>query len=133
MPLQKRAESGLYTIEEDSRTGATVYTWEQYASGERFREGANDLLEYIRENDVTKLVVDTSEIQAHDDADQEWLEEEWIPKILDAGVTASVTVHKDSVIAEMDMEQFMEDVEDMPYDAYMTDDIDDALDWIADQ
>jgi len=133
MPQQVEEEGENYRIEWDSQLNAAIFTWTDFVSGEDFQEGANACLEYARKNDFSKIIVDSSGIQAHDDEDTEWLREEWVPAMLDEGVTEFATVHKDSVISEMDVEGMMEELKSLPHDTYVTKDMEDARDWIANQ
>jgi len=127
------ADTQKYTIAWDSELNAVTHRWDEFTSGEEYREGCEKLLDAIKERNASKLLVDTSGIRAHDDEDTQWLQEEWMPRIIDAGVEHAVTVHPDSVIAQMDMEEFMDDVSDMPYDAMLTDDMSEAREWLAEQ
>jgi len=124
-------ETELYRIEWDDELDAVHYTWTEFASGETFREGANALLDYVRDRGAERVIVDTSGIEAHDDDDQRWLQEEWTPKLIDEGATTVAMVRNESVIAKMDMESFMAEMEDLPYDAFMTDDMAEAREWVA--
>lgn len=136
MPREVYADTDLYTIEWDDEAEAIVHTWNEFASGEQFREGANELLSVVREEKPEKMLIDTRGIQAHDDEDQQWLQEEWTPKTIEAGVECSAMVHPDSVISEMDMDrmvEMMEEMEDVPYDAKVTSDIEEARRWLAEQ
>lgn len=133
MPLEVHEDTDLYTIEHDTDLDVLVHTWTGFASGEEYRSGADALLEYVEQTGVSKIIIDTRGIQAHDDADKQWLEETWVPRTIEAGVEATATVHKDSVISEMEMENLMTDVDGSAYAALMTADMDEARDWIADQ
>jgi len=133
MSSQERIETALYTMEYDAEIDAVVFTWEEFASGNQFRDGANDLLEFIREQNAEKLLVNMRGIKAHDEEDQEWLTEEWVPKIIDAGIEYSVNVHRDSVVSEMDTENLYRDLEDLEYESLMTDDVEEAREWLAGQ
>jgi hypothetical protein len=73
MPKQVTASTANYTIEIDEEIDAIIHTWEQFAAGEGFRDGCRELLDVIRRENESKLLVDTSGIKAHDDADKEWL------------------------------------------------------------
>lgn len=81
------------------------------------------------------MIVDTSGITAHQDEDEEWLINEWIPKVVDAGVEYAATVHKDSVIAKMDMESFHDQIDDSRpgYTAMITGSMEEAREWIAEK
>lgn len=133
MPREVREDTDLYTIEWDDDLESIVFTWNEFASGREFKGGARDLLEFARNQDTSKMIVDTSGIEAHDEEDQQWLEEEWMPKMIDAGIQYAVTVHSDSVISEMDMEDLLDDLADLPYEAYMTDSMEEAREWVANQ
>lgn len=128
-----RQETDLYTMEYDEEIDAVVFTWEEFSTGERFRSGADDLLEFIREQDARKLIVHTAGIKAHNDDDERWLQEEWIPRMVEAGIEYSANVHRESVISEMDMEEFVQEIEDMGFTTMMTDDITEAREWIAEK
>jgi len=133
MPKQVLADAEHYTIERDSEIGALVFTWDQFAAGEDFRAGCEELLDVIEREGATKLVVDSSGIKAHDKEDLRWLEEEWIPREIEAGIEYSVSVTSDSVISEMEIEQFVDQTGDLPFTYVMAGDLDEAREWIAEQ
>jgi hypothetical protein len=133
MSTQVTADTENYTIEVDDEIGAIIHTWDQFASGEDFRAGANRLLEVVERENKSKLLVDSSGIKAHDEADKEWLQEEWIPKVIDAGIEYSASVTADSVIAEMDMEEFVDQASELPYTYVLASDMAEAREWIAEQ
>lgn len=133
MPRQLHEETDLYTIEYDDEIDAIVHTWNEFASGADFREGCEALLGVIGERGARKMVVDTRGIRAHDEADQQWLEDEWMPRVIDAGMEYAVTVHPDSVISEMDMEDLLTELEDLDYTSKMTDDMAEARRWVAEK
>lgn len=133
MSAPSTKNTDLYSMEMDRELNAILFRWNKFASGQEFREGANKLLEYIRSKNVSKLIVDTSGITAHQDEDEEWLINEWIPKIIDAGIQYSVTVRQDSVIAKMDMENFITRLEDHDYVTMTTASMEEAREWIAEK
>jgi len=126
-------DTDLYTIEHDEDLDAIIHTWNMFSNGEQFREGANELLDLFDEREISKLIVDTREVKAHDDEDKRWLQEEWIPNMIDAGLEYSANVHRESVIAEMDLEETVDPLEDEPFENYLTDDMADAREWLAEQ
>lgn len=122
-----------YTIEWDDDIEAVVHTWEEFTSGQEFRDGCEALLDAIKRKNADRILVDTRGIQAHDDRDQEWLEEQWVPRVIDAGVSYAATLIPDSAIAEMDMEELMTELEEYDYTTMMTADMDEAREWVASQ
>jgi len=133
MPKQVLTDAENYTIERDTEAGCLVFTWDQFAAGEEFRAGCEELLDVIERESATKLVVDSSGIKAHDREDLQWLEEEWMPREIEAGIEYSVSVTGDSVISEMEIEEFVDQTEDMPFTYVMAGNLAEARDWIADQ
>jgi len=131
MSTEVHQDRQKYTIGWDGELNAVTHRWNEFTSGEKFREGCEELLDVIEKRGASKMLVDTSGIRAHDDEDERWLQEEWMPRVIDAGVEHAATVHPDSVIAKMDMEEFMEGVEDMPYDAMLTADESEAREWLS--
>jgi len=133
MPVQIERETDAYTIEWDDEIPAVVHTWNEFVSGQAFRDGCAEILEVIEKHNATKMLVDTSGIQAHDQEDKEWLQNEWIPRTMDAGIEASVTVPQDSVIAKMDLENFMNEVEEYDYKSTMVESVPEAREWLSNQ
>lgn len=89
------------------------------------------LLEFFRDKNASKLVVDTRGIDAHDAQDKKWLEEEWTPKMVELGMRHNALVHPESVVSQMEMEQLMEEFDDMPYEPLITSSLSEARQWIA--
>lgn len=132
MPRDVHADTDHYTIEYDDELDAVIHTWTEFSSGQRYRDGANAVLEFVEDRGASKLIVDTSNVQAHQDEDKRWLREQWIPRLMDAGVTHSATVHADTVIAEMEMDELSEDAGEVDgAEQIMTADMDEAREWIA--
>lgn len=132
MAPQIEEETENYRLAYDSDLDAVIFTWTEFASGEEFRRGANRIVEYMAEHDVEKLLVDTSGIKAHDADDDEWIAEEWTPKLIDAGLTTNCVVYPESAITKMDRDQIKESLAANNYEGYWTADIDDARQWLAD-
>ncbi|WP_436908195.1 hypothetical protein [Halosimplex marinum] len=133
MPTQTAVDAEKYTIEIDEDIDAILFTWDEFAAGQEFRDGCNELLEVIRRNDKSKALIDTSGIRAHDDEDKRWLQEEWIPREIEAGIEYSVSVHSDSVISEMEMEEFVDQTQDLPFTYVMAGDRQEAREWLDEQ
>lgn len=133
MPREVYADTDDYTIEVDEDLDTIVHTWKQFTAGERFRAGCHDLLDLIRQEDKSKLLVDVSNVRAHRDEDKQWLQEEWIPMTIDAGIEYSVTVTTDSAISKMEIERFVDQAQDLPFTYVMATDMAEARQWLADQ
>lgn len=133
MSQQVRVDADTYTIEVDEEIPAIVFRWDEFTSGQAFRDGSNELLEFIRDHDYHKMIIDTSNIKAHDEEDKRWLQETWIPKLIEAGIEYNVSVHADSVISETEMETFVDQAQDLPFTYVLADAVDEAREWLAEQ
>lgn len=133
MAPEVRGEGQGYRIEWHDDVGAVVHYWTDFVTGQDFRDGSNELLEVLRSADTSKMIVDTSGIQAHDEEDKEWLTSVWIHKVSDAGIDNSVVVHPDSVISEMEMEDFAQELDDVGLTQYNTSSLEEAKSWLADK
>lgn len=133
MSVEVYEEAEHYRIEWDSDLQAVVHFWTDFCTGQDFKDGSNALLEFIRSKDASKMIVDTSGIQAHDEEDKRWLQEVWVPKVADAGVDHSVVVHPDSVISQMEMEDFAQELDGIGLTQYNTSDMEEARRWLADK
>lgn len=122
-----------HTIEADDEIDALIHTWTGFSAGQEFRDRCNELLEVIEARDESKLLIDTSGIKAHDEADKQWLQEEWIPKEIEAGIEYSVSVTTDSVISQTEMEEFVDQTSDLPLTYVMASNRSEAREWIAEQ
>jgi hypothetical protein len=133
MSIERIEETEAYKIEVNQEVDTVVYTRKSYVSGETFRHGPNALIEFLRNNDFSKMVLDLSGIQAHTDEDKKWVQEEWTPDVLETGITDTAVVHPPSVIAEMNIEQIMSGIEAPSHETFITDSRAKALEWIADR
>jgi len=133
MATQIERDNSTYTIEWDSDVSAVIHTWKEFVAGEAFKEGLRELGDVIKQHEARHFVVDASGIQALDEEDKEWLKNVWIPRMMEAGVKASVTIPQDSVIAKMDMEKIHTEVEEYGYESTMVASKAEAREWLSEQ
>lgn len=133
MAQTARVEADAYTIEVDEDIPAIVHRWESFVDGQAYRDGCNELLEFIREHDYNKLLIDTKGIKAHQAEDKRWLQEEWMPREIEAGIEYSVSVPNDSVISKSEMETLVDQTADLDFTYVMAEDLDQAREWLAAQ
>lgn len=128
-PISTNAD--LYSMEMDRDTDTILLRWNKFPSRHEFREGTSKLLEYVRSKNVSKLIIDTSDITVLQEVKEECALEEWVPKVINAGIQYSAIVRPDSVVAKMDMEDIIGRMNDYDYTTATTDSIAAAREWIA--
>ncbi|WP_415381385.1 hypothetical protein [Halosimplex sp. TS25] len=133
MPAETIEDTANYTIEWDDDIEAVVFTWDEYVSGQTFRDACGALLDAIKQNNASKSLTDTRSINAHDAEDQEWLQNDWMPRATDVGLEYTAIVHPDSVISEMDVENMMDGTEPSGVKSLLSSDMDEARQWLADR
>ena len=108
MPTNVESKTDVRSIEYDSVLDTVVFTWNRYVTGERFRTALTDALAVIERESATGFIADAREFTAHTDDQMEWLQREFTPRMIEAGVERSVQIHPESVIAEMEAEETAE-------------------------
>jgi len=108
MSTNVEPETDVRSIEYDSGLDTVVFTWNRYVTGERFRTALTDALAVIEREGATGFIADAREFTAHTDDQMEWLQREFTPRMIEAGVERSVQIHPESVIAEMEAEETAE-------------------------
>lgn len=126
-------ESAYLDIEYDPELDAVRMHWKQFVSGEPFRDGLDRGLELVREKGASNWYADLRELGAVDQEDQEWSNNEWFPRAIEAGLTNMAIVRPESVVAEMSVDRIMQEVEGTDLVTYNVDDPDEAREWLADQ
>ncbi|MGQ4554314.1 hypothetical protein [Halobellus sp. GM3] len=130
MSREEYRDAKNYTIEWDSDVESVIHTWTRFSTGQAFRDGLDEALEAIRYYGSSRIIFDTSNIKAHSSNDKEWLQTEWLPDMLDAGVDSVATVHADSSISASERRQMQEEMSSARHDQFVTEDLETARDWM---
>lgn len=72
--------------------GCAKIEWLGMPTSDEFRLGCNTVLNILKENGLTKVLVDNSAATLFTVADQRWLNEDWLPRAEQAGYRYSATV-----------------------------------------
>lgn len=131
MQTQVQEETDIYRLEYDPTIDAVVFTWKQFASGDTFKEGAHAILDYFRELDTSKFLVDTSGIKAHAEEDSKWLDEVFYPSMIQEGMEYNCVVFPESTITQMDRDQIEQELSHHDYDGLWTADMHEARQFMA--
>ena len=130
-----RERSRLYSMTVDAEIDAVRFRWKGQPTGEAFRYGASQLLEFVRSKAVPGLIVDARNVTAHHPSSMEWLVREWVPNVASAGIEYVAVVHEDDLLARTEMETLNDRIqraESVPF-FLTTDSLMDARGWIAER
>jgi hypothetical protein len=104
--------------------------WHDFAQGGDFREGLNAGLELVQNKGATNWLADLREMGTVSDEDQEWSNNNWFPRALESTLTRMAIVQPQSVVANMSVENIMQEVGDGNLTTHHFDDRTDAKEWL---
>jgi len=121
---------GVAIVKWDAASQAAHMEWQGWASPDEFK-GANDaLVQAIVDHHGSKVLGDSRQIKVIQKGDQEWINTDWFPRILAAGLTRMALVLPTSGLAKMNIDDMVSRVADRLDVAYFAT-LDDARKWLA--
>ena len=104
--------------------------WIGYATSKQFREACNVSLQYIIEKKVDKIIADNSKAAVVKNEDQDWMNEVWFPKALEAGFLFSAVVVAKNIFREISIKNIVNKINDINFTVNFFENQKEALDWI---
>jgi hypothetical protein len=80
--------SEIYKIYFDKDLDAVIMEWDGYATSKQFREGTEKMLEILVQNHATKVLGDIRNMVLIGRDDQEWLNNDFLPRAIRHGFKA---------------------------------------------
>lgn len=118
------------TVRWDESLKASWAEAKAYAEGEEFRAGYNAILELCRQKRNNRYLADARNLAPISQADQRWLNEEWFPQILAAGVRSMAIVMPKSAVARLSARQILSNINDITFVTNHFDDLEAARAWL---
>jgi hypothetical protein len=81
-----------FSVEYDVDIPCIVMTWQGYATSAMFRAANEQVLNVIAERRAKKLLGDITEFVLIGAEDQAWLNENWLPRAMEAGLRIAALV-----------------------------------------
>jgi hypothetical protein len=94
-------ENSSATVEWDETIQAPILTRRTFAKGEMYREPNNKVIELLQEKKAHKLLTDALLADITENADMEWLTNDWVPRVMKTGLRWMAVVMPSKVIVEM--------------------------------
>jgi hypothetical protein len=107
--------------------------WHDFAQGEEYREALNTGLELVDDKRAQNWLADLRDMGTVADADQTWSNEEWFPRALDTTLSNMAIIQPESVVANMSVENIMQEVGEDEITTHIFDNRSEAENWLADQ
>lgn len=121
------------TVSWDDSLRSVVMDWHDFAEGEPYREGLNAGLELVNEKGAPNWFADLREMETVSSEDQEWSNEEWFPRAINSSLERMAIVQPESVVANMSVENIMQEVGEGTLTTHYFDDPDEAREWLRDE
>lgn len=107
--------------------------WKDDVPGGPMREGLEAGLALIREKQARKWLVDSRRLGAIDPVDVKWVNDSWIPRAVDAGVSWMAFVQSRKVVMQMAIKSFMARINQRDLGIAYFENLDGARAWMNEQ
>ncbi len=121
---------GVALVKWDAAARAAHMQWLGWATPAEFRAANDALVTAIVEHHATKVLGDSRLIRVIQQTDQNWINSDWFPRILAAGLTRMALVIPASGLAKMNIDDMVSRVADQLDVAYFAT-LDEARQWLA--
>lgn len=118
------------TINNDTANGIVHLEWLTAPTPTELREGLNAGLEAVKKNKVSKWIGDVQHMGAIDPADQQWINTEWFPQLLGAGIKRMAVIVGNDIFNQMSVEDIMSNVESVGFVSQYFPDTASATKWL---
>lgn len=131
--LVQHHEKDHLTVQYNESLDAVVMKWHEFAQGEDFRDGLDAGLELVEEKGATNWLADLREMGTVADEDQEWSNNDWFPRALETTLANMAIIQPESVVANMSVENIMEEVAGGALTSHYFDNRSEAKQWLREQ
>lgn len=121
------------TVQYDESVDAVVMNWHDFAQGEEFRDGLDTGLELVQKKNAENWLADLREMETVAEDDQEWSNTDWFPRAMETSLTNMAIIKPESVIADMSVDNIMQEVEGGALTTHYFDDRTEAEQWLEEQ
>lgn len=126
-------DNAFGTVQWDDTSSAVWVSWKRYADGEDFRSLTNAGIELFVQKKAAKWLGDCRNLGAVTQEDQRWSSEDWLPRLVAAGLTHLAIVSPKKVVAQMAVKTFMTKVQGKQFVTMNFDDFEKARAWLRAQ
>jgi len=124
-------DSGVCTIRFDPQVGCVVMVWKGYATSEEFRAGNERVLAAILETGATRLLGEVTDFKLIGATDQQWLNDNWIPRAVQAGLRRVALIQPVYYFNRVAIETVAQRVDPATLEIGYFTDLDAARAWLA--
>ena len=122
---------GVAVVKWDVASKAAHMEWQGWANSAEDREANDAIILALRANRGSKLLGDSRGVKVIRQADQEWSNQDWFPRVLAAGLTRMALVIPASGLAKLNVDQILSRVPGTELDTAYFATLDEARLWLA--
>ena len=124
-------ESDLAVVSFDENVQAVHVSWKAFGTGPRFRQVLEAALRCVLANGATSWIGDVRALQVIDPVDRVWLNKDWQPRWLRAGVRRRAVVIGPEALARVGAAGFLDEVPGARLESRYVATPDDARAWLG--
>ena len=125
------ANTEIYNIYFDKDLDCVVMDWDGYATSKQFKQGTELMLNTLIQNNCSKVLADIKEMKIIAMEDQQWLNEEFLPRATSFGFKAIAIVKPNYYFNQVAVETISYKVDKAKLTINFFDNIEDAKAWLG--
>ena len=103
---------GVAVVRWDASAQAAHMEWQGWAKPAEFRAANDALVQALKDHGGSRVLGDSRQIKVIQQSDQDWVNQDWFPRILAAGLTRMALVIPASGLAKMNIDDMVGRVAD---------------------
>ena len=125
------ANTEIYNIYFDKDLDCVVMDWDGYATSKQFKQGTELMLNTLIQNHCSKVLADIKDMKIIAMEDQQWLNEEFLPRATSFGFKAIAIVKPNYYFNQVAVETISYKVDKAKLTINFFDNIEDAKAWLG--
>jgi len=111
---------------------AGIGNWFGFVEDENYKAGLNKMIDFYKEKKVNKWIANLTKMEAISPELQDWANNDWFPRAIEAGVKYMAIVVSEDVFNQLAVENIMTQVTDVITTHYFSS-VDEAKEWMKKQ
>jgi hypothetical protein len=125
------ANTEIYNIYFDKEINSVVMEWDGYATSKQFKQGTELMLNTLIQNNCSKVLADIKDMKIIAMEDQQWLNEEFLPRATMFGFKAIAIVKPNYYFNQVAIETISYKADKDKLTINFFDNIEDAKAWLS--
>lgn len=125
------ANTEIYNIYFDKDINAVVMEWDGYATSKQFKQGTELMLNILIKNNCSKVLADIKDMKIIAMEDQQWLNEEFLPRATKFGFKAIAIIKPNYYFNKVAVETISYKADKNKLTINFFDNIDEAKEWLS--